>query len=127
VKIHQDKRGRSCDGPVKIHRALISPLRRMRGARISHLSRGNRPADRGDSPMTDSLNPADLATYTAKEVASLADVDVFAVRAEGFRRQTAAEKKIARARKMLEQGQREMAESHLIIEAAFREMDRAAA
>lgn len=77
--------------------------------------------------MTDSLNPADLATYTAKQVASLADVDVYTVRAEGFRRQTAAEKKMARARKMLEQAQREMAESHIIIEAAFRQMEREAA
>ncbi len=38
------------------------------------------------------LNAADLMTYTAEQVASLADVDVHAVLAEGFRRQTAAEK-----------------------------------
>jgi|GEM_PF-2390649 hypothetical protein len=77
--------------------------------------------------MTDSLNPADLATYTAKQVASLVDVDVFAVRDEGFRRQTAAEKKIAKLRKQLEAAQREMAEAHLIIEAAFRQQAREAA
>lgn len=72
--------------------------------------------------MTDSLNPADLATYTAEQVASLADVDVYEVRQEGFRRQTAAEKKIARLKKQLAQAQKELAESGIIIEAAFRQM-----
>lgn len=66
------------------------------------------------------LNASDLQTYTAQQVASLADVDRWSVQAEGFRRQTAAEKKMAKARKMLEAAQREMAESHTIIEAAFR-------
>lgn len=65
------------------------------------------------------LNPADLQTYTAAQVASLADVDVYAVRDEGFRRQTAAEKKLARALKAVEAAKREMAESAIIITAAF--------
>lgn len=77
--------------------------------------------------MTHSLNPADLADWTAQQVASMVDVDVFAVRDEGARRQAAAEKKMARARKMLEAAQREMAESHVILKAAFREMEREAA
>lgn len=65
------------------------------------------------------LNPADLQTYTAQQVASLADVDVYAVRDEGFRRQTVAEKKLARALKAVEAAKREMAEAATIITAAF--------
>jgi len=68
------------------------------------------------------LNSADLQTYTAEQVASLADVDVHAVRDEGFRRQAAAEKKIARLKKQLEAARLEMAESHIIIQAAFLQM-----
>ena len=37
------------------------------------------------------LNARDLQTYTAAQVASLADVDVYSVRDEGARRQAAAE------------------------------------
>lgn len=73
------------------------------------------------------LNSTDLMTYTADQVASLADVDVFAVRDEGFRRQAAAEKKIARLTKQIEAARREMAESHIIIEAAFRQQAKEAA
>jgi hypothetical protein len=72
------------------------------------------------------LNPADLQKYTAAEVASLADVDVYSVRDEGFRRQAAAEKKLARLAQQMEAARREMAEAGLIIEAAFREQQRAA-
>jgi hypothetical protein len=73
------------------------------------------------------LNANDLQTYTAQQVASLVDIDVWAVRDEGFRRQTAAEKKMARLVRQMEAAKREMAESHIIIEAAFSEMNRAAA
>ena len=72
------------------------------------------------------LNPTDLAKYTATEVANLADVDFYAVRNEGFRRQSAAEKKIAKLQKQIAAAQREMAEAALIIEAAFAEQRRAA-
>ena len=72
------------------------------------------------------LNAADLAKYTAAEVASLADVDFYAVRDEGFRRQTAAEKKLAKLQKQLAAAQREMAEAAAIIEAAFAEQRKAA-
>jgi hypothetical protein len=72
------------------------------------------------------LNASDLAKYTAAQVANLADVDFYAVRDEGFRRQTAAEKKIARLQKQLAAAQRELAESHEIINAAFAEQRRAA-
>lgn len=69
--------------------------------------------------MTDSLNPADLATYTAAQVASLADVDRWTVKDEGFRRQSKAEKKMAKARKLLAEAQAEMADAELIIRAAL--------
>jgi len=65
------------------------------------------------------LNATDLQTYSASQVASLADLDHYSVRDEGFRRQTAAEKKIAKLRKQLAAAEREMAEAGLIINAAF--------
>lgn len=68
------------------------------------------------------LNAADLATYTASQVASLADVDVYAVRAEGERRQNAAEKKISSLMKQLAKAQAMMAEGEVILNAAHREM-----
>lgn len=67
------------------------------------------------------LSPDDLKTYTAQQVASLANIDYFSVRDEGFRRQTAAEKKIAKLTKQLAAAQRELADSAMIINAAFRE------
>lgn len=73
------------------------------------------------------LNTSDLKTYTTQQVASLIDVDVYAVRAEGERRQAAAMLKIARLKKQLEAAQRELAESHSIIRAAYAEIERAAA
>lgn len=74
----------------------------------------------------DKLNATDLQTYTAAQVANLADVDFYAVRNEGFRRQTAAEKKLAKLRKQIEAAEREMKEAGMIIEAAFNEQQRAA-
>lgn len=76
--------------------------------------------------MTYELNASDLAKMTAYEVASLADVDFYSVRNEGFRRQNAAEKKIAKLRKQLAAAEAEMTEAGAIIEAAFREQARAA-
>lgn len=76
--------------------------------------------------MAFELNAADLAKMTAREVADLADVDFYAVRNEGFRRQTAAEKKIAKLQKQLAAAKVEMTEAGTIIEAAFREQARAA-
>lgn len=67
------------------------------------------------------LNSDDLKKMSAYEVANLADVDYFAVRKEGERRQSAAEKKIERIKKQLAAAQREMEESHKIINAALRE------
>jgi hypothetical protein len=72
------------------------------------------------------LNAADLQTYTAEQVASLADVDVYAVRAEGERRQASAEKKLARLMKQIEAAKKEMADGETILRAAFAEMKRAA-
>ena len=72
------------------------------------------------------LNAADLAKMTSYEVAGLADLDFYAVRDEGFRRQTAAEKKIAKLQKQLAAAQAELAAAGTIIEAAFREQRRAA-
>lgn len=70
----------------------------------------------------DNLNANDLQKMTANEVANLADIDVYAVREEGFRRQTAAEKKIARLQKQLAAAQREMAEAGVIITSALKEL-----
>jgi len=66
-----------------------------------------------------SLNATDLQTYSAAQVASLADLDHYSVRDEGFRRQAAAEKKLAKLRKQLAAAEREMADAGLIINAAF--------
>lgn len=73
------------------------------------------------------LNSKDLATYTAQQVASLADVDAYAVRDEGFRRQSAAEKKLARLAKQIETARKEMAESQIIIKAGLNQLEREAA
>lgn len=68
-----------------------------------------------------SLNANDLMKMKATEVADLADVDFYAVRDEGFRRQTAAEAKIAKLQKQIAKAQAEMAEAALIITAALTE------
>lgn len=67
------------------------------------------------------LNAADLATYTADQVASLADLDPWAVRDEAYRRNTAACKALERAKKALAKAEREIAESVVILDAARRE------
>lgn len=67
------------------------------------------------------LNANDLMKMKATEVADLADVDFYAVRDEGFRRQTAAEAKLARLLKQVAKAQAEMAEAGLIITAALRQ------
>lgn len=72
------------------------------------------------------LSATDLQTYSASQVASLADLDFYAVRNEGFRRQSAAEKKLARLQKQIAAAQREMAEAGEIIEAALAQQRRAA-
>ena len=73
------------------------------------------------------LNPADLALYTAAQVASLADVDVYAVRAEGERRQNQAEKKIASLMKQLAKARELMEEGETILDAEFAQMMKEAA
>lgn len=72
------------------------------------------------------LNPTDLQKMSAYEVAGLADLDAYAVRDEGFRRQAAAEKKLARLQRQIEAAKREMGDAGKIIEAAFLELGRAA-
>ena len=72
----------------------------------------------GNRPMA-TLNADDLKTYTAQQVASLADVDFHSVRDEGFRRQSAAEKKLGKLRKQIAAAERELEESATIINAAF--------
>ena len=72
----------------------------------------------GDDEM---FNATDLMNMKATEVANLADIDFYAVRDEGFRRQTAAEAKIAKLQKQMAKAQAEMREAAAIIEAAFRE------
>lgn len=72
------------------------------------------------------LNPADLQKMTASEVAGLADLDFYAVRDEGFRRQALAEAKLAKLRKQIEKAEREMTEAGQIINAALSEQRRAA-
>ena len=66
-----------------------------------------------------SLNAADLQTYSASQVSSLADLDHYSVRDEGFRRQDAASKKLAKLRKQIAAAEREMADAEVIIRAAF--------
>ena len=65
------------------------------------------------------LDPTDLKKYSAIEVASLVDVDAYAVRDEGARRQDAADKKIEKLKKQLEQAQKELADSHIILNAFY--------
>jgi hypothetical protein len=72
------------------------------------------------------LNAADLQKMTAREVANLADLDHYSVRDEGFRRQTEAEKKIAKLMKQLEKAQAEQEAARVIIEAAYAEQFKAA-
>jgi hypothetical protein len=72
------------------------------------------------------LSATDLQTYSAAQVASLVDVDFYAVRDEGFRRQSAAEKKLARLQKQIAAAQREMIEAEMIINAALDEQRKAA-
>jgi hypothetical protein len=72
------------------------------------------------------LNASDLQKMTAREVANLADLDFYAVREEGFRRQSLAEKKLAKLAKQIEAAKREMAEAAIIINAALNEQARAA-
>ena len=67
------------------------------------------------------LNPTDLQKMTANEVANLADLDFYAVRDEGFRRQDIAEAKVARLQKQIAKARAEMSEAAVIITAALRE------
>lgn len=68
------------------------------------------------------LNANDLMKMTAREVAGLADLDAYAVREEGFRRQTLAEKKLARLAKQIAKAKAEMEEAGTIITTAFKEL-----
>lgn len=70
------------------------------------------------------LSAKDLATYTASQVASLADVDAYAVRDEGFRRQAAAEKKLAKALKAADEARQALTQSGTIIKAALAELSK---
>ena len=69
----------------------------------------------------DNLNANDLMKMKATEVANLADIDFYAVRDEGFRRQAAAEAKLARLAKQVAAAQAEMAAAAAIITAALNE------
>jgi hypothetical protein len=70
------------------------------------------------------LSSQDLAKYSATEVASLADVDVYAVRAEGERRQAAAQKRIASLCKQIAKEEANLTGSHIIMKAAFAELSK---
>ena len=72
------------------------------------------------------LIASDLRTYTAQQVASLADSDAYAVRSEGERRQNEATKKIARLLKQIDAARRELADGEVILLAAFAELRREA-
>ena len=63
------------------------------------------------------MTPAEVKA--AREVASFVDVDVYGCRAEGERRQIAAEKALAKALRAVEKARREIHDSALIIEACF--------
>ncbi len=64
------------------------------------------------------LNPVELAKYSAQEVASLADVDIHAVRDEGFRRHAVAVKKLASLQRQMAKVQAELAAAEMIVNAA---------
>jgi hypothetical protein len=68
--------------------------------------------------MNNELNPADLAKYTASEVANLADIDMHAVRDEGHRRHAAAVKKMASLQRQMAKAQADLAAAEMIVAAA---------
>ncbi len=72
------------------------------------------------------LNANDLQKMSAAEVAGLADLDFYAVRDEGFRRQAVAEAKLAKLRKQITNAEREISEAANIINTALLEQRRAA-
>ena len=72
------------------------------------------------------ISAAEIAKMTAREVASLADLDRWSVRDEGFRRQEVAEKALAAAKRALARAEAAMAEAAAIINAAEAEARRAA-
>lgn len=70
------------------------------------------------------LNPSDLQKMTASEVADLADLDFYAVRDEGFRRQALAEKKLVKLERQLAAVRRQMNDAAVIIQSALSEQQR---
>ena len=71
------------------------------------------------------MTAAELTTFTARELASVVDLDVYAVRAEAERRQIAAEKAMAKAQKAMDKARAALAEAVMVGEAVFAEMARA--
>lgn len=64
----------------------------------------------------------DLTTYSAFEVASLVDIDVYAVRAEGNRRAKAAAKVVDKLSKQLDKARADLMDANLILDAVWREL-----
>lgn len=71
--------------------------------------------------MQTELNPSDLAKYSAQEVTSLADVDMYAVRDEGYRRHAVAVRKLTSLQKQMAKVQSAIAEAEMIVAAADKE------
>jgi len=69
------------------------------------------------------LNPKDLASYTAEQVASLADIDWRAVRNEAGRRSDDAGKKLARALKTVEAARKAQDDAIMIFKASMMARD----
>lgn len=64
----------------------------------------------------------DLTTYSAFEAASLVDIDVYAVRAEGNRRAKAAAKEIDKLSKQLDKARADLMDANLILDAVWCEL-----
>lgn len=69
--------------------------------------------------MSDSLSPEDLRKYAWHEVANLADIDRWAVRDEGERRQAAAEKRIESLKRQMAKAEQQRKDAREIILAAW--------
>lgn len=69
--------------------------------------------------METQLNPKDLEKYSFAEVASLVDVDRYAVRDEGMRRQSLAEKKLAKLNRQIEVAKEELRQAQEILKVSL--------
>ena len=72
------------------------------------------------------MTSTEIQKLNAYECIGMADLDAHLVRDEGFRRQTVAEKKLARLMKQVAAAKKEMAEAGMIAAAGMAELAKAA-